>query len=151
MLGIHDMALTFFSPACPTPSQARPPTTCPLFFLPAPPIHPPSHPPPPPFFWSFWSCLPRRATDPEADEAKVCVEGAAGTCLFSGPMPGCNYMEMSHTSSCGSSHESSLRVHLVEPGKYCARVSDLQSYGEVNKEVGGEQGGRGGGEGGGGA
>jgi translation initiation factor eIF-2B subunit gamma len=30
---------------------------------------------------------------------------------------------------------SALRVHIVQPGNYCARVADVASYGDVNREV----------------
>lgn len=78
--------------------------------------------------------------------------------MLSGPMPGANYMEMTHSSrhrgaasseACsaagGSSSSSSipdgnsrcteLKVHLVD-GNYCARVCDVQAYAEVCREVG---------------
>ena len=62
-------------------------------------------------------------------------------------LAGANYMEMTHSlSSCSSSSAlagqqsssaaSSLRVHVVQhSANYCARVADLASYGEVNREV----------------
>mmetsp|Transcript_15489 Transcript_15489/g.33608 ORF Transcript_15489/g.33608 Transcript_15489/m.33608 type:complete len:476 (-) Transcript_15489:297-1724(-) len=55
-------------------------------------------------------------------------------------LPGAHYMAMSHDTAPQQPHHSgsacSLRVHVVEPGtNYCARVADVQSYGEVNREV----------------
>jgi len=50
---------------------------------------------------------------------------------------GANYMDMAHSlPSCSSSAAaSSLRVHVVQQGNYCARIADVASYGEVNREV----------------
>lgn len=81
--------------------------------------------------------------------------------MLSGPMPGANYMEMTHSSrhrgaasseACSAASGSSsssipdgsrrcteLKVHLVE-GNYCARVCDVQAYAEVCREVGVEPG-----------
>ena len=58
---------------------------------------------------------------------------------------GANYMDMTHSlasslrpqDGAGSSApSSSLRVHVVQlSANYCARVADVASYGEVNREV----------------
>ena len=55
---------------------------------------------------------------------------------------GSNYMSMTHSISCSNSSSqdpgpcSSLRVHVVQHStNYCARVADVTSYGEVNREV----------------
>uniref|UniRef100_A0A7S0S6S1 Translation initiation factor eIF2B subunit gamma n=1 Tax=Chlamydomonas leiostraca TaxID=1034604 RepID=A0A7S0S6S1_9CHLO len=49
-------------------------------------------------------------------------------------LPGADYMELSHGEVQGQ--ESTLRVQIVAQGvNYCARVSDVESYGEVCREV----------------
>lgn len=75
-------------------------------------------------------------------------QGAASPCALSAnalPMPslaaGADFMELSHTSStsaqAAAAETSMLRVHIVQPGvHYCARVADVVSYGDVNREVG---------------
>ena len=59
---------------------------------------------------------------------------------------GTSYMNMTHSlaassslrpqEGAGGSAPSSLRVHVVQlSANYCARVADVTSYGEVNREV----------------
>ena len=59
---------------------------------------------------------------------------------------GANYMDMTHSLAASSlrpqegagssAPSSSLRVHVVQlSANYCARVADVASYGEVNREV----------------
>lgn len=87
----------------------------------------------------------------QSDIGTADVSDAEEYPTLSGPMPGANYMEMTHSSrhrGAASSETSSgassmpngsqrcteLKVHLVE-GNYCARVCDLQAYAEVCREV----------------
>ncbi|PNH00047.1 Translation initiation factor eIF-2B subunit gamma, partial [Tetrabaena socialis] len=51
-------------------------------------------------------------------------------------VPGADYMAMAHGPATPAPPESLLRVQLVGPeDAYCARVQDVQAYGEVNREV----------------
>eukprot|EP00198_Chlamydomonas_reinhardtii_P010061 XP_001699398.1 eukaryotic initiation factor [Chlamydomonas reinhardtii] len=51
-------------------------------------------------------------------------------------LPGAHYMDMSHGAAEPPVPESLLRVQVVGPDDgYCARVQDVQMYGEVNREV----------------
>ncbi|KAG2441401.1 hypothetical protein HYH02_009990 [Chlamydomonas schloesseri] len=51
-------------------------------------------------------------------------------------LPGAHYMDMSHGAAAPPVPESLLRVQVVGPQDgYCARVQDVQMYGEVNREV----------------
>lgn len=50
-------------------------------------------------------------------------------------LAGADYMDMSHGTSTSVQEGNGLRVHIVQPGTYCARVADVLGYGEVNREV----------------
>ncbi|GLC42884.1 hypothetical protein PLESTB_001434500 [Pleodorina starrii] len=51
-------------------------------------------------------------------------------------LPGSHFMTMAHGPSAPAAPESLLRVQVVGPeDAYCARVLDVQAYGEVNREV----------------
>ncbi|MEW5317384.1 MAG: hypothetical protein WDW38_008684 [Sanguina aurantia] len=86
----------------------------------------------------------------QSDNGTADVSDAEEYPTLSGPMPGANYMEMTHSSRhrgaassdtrgvcstpSGSKQCTELKVHLVE-ANYCARVCDLQAYAEVCREV----------------
>ncbi|KAG2497652.1 hypothetical protein HYH03_004391 [Edaphochlamys debaryana] len=67
------------------------------------------------------------------------VEGDAASDLRFGlypELPGAHYMAMTHGPAAHAAPESLLRVQVVGPPEaYCARVVDVQAYGEVNREV----------------
>ncbi|GIL56412.1 hypothetical protein Vafri_11777 [Volvox africanus] len=51
-------------------------------------------------------------------------------------LPGSHYMAMAHGPAVSAPPESLLRVQVVGPqDAYCARVQNVQAYGEVNREV----------------
>ncbi|KAG1665277.1 hypothetical protein FOA52_015854 [Chlamydomonas sp. UWO 241] len=58
------------------------------------------------------------------------------------PLPGDRYMDLSHCETAGSgapadtTNSGLMRVNVVDPGcNYCARVVDVQAYGDVSREV----------------
>jgi len=60
-------------------------------------------------------------------------KSVADTC---GACAGSDYMEWSHTPADQARLGTCLRVQIVQPGaNYCARVSSVSSYGDVNREV----------------
>mmetsp|Transcript_13010 Transcript_13010/g.22960 ORF Transcript_13010/g.22960 Transcript_13010/m.22960 type:complete len:470 (+) Transcript_13010:3-1412(+) len=50
--------------------------------------------------------------------------------------PGSNFSDWSHSGPVGpKQHDSALRVHIVQPGIYCARIADIASYGDVSRDL----------------
>lgn len=53
-------------------------------------------------------------------------------------LPGEGYMALSHAGAAAASaavRAGRVGVHMVPPGRYCARVNSVQAFGEVNRDV----------------
>jgi hypothetical protein len=55
------------------------------------------------------------------------------------PLPGADYMRLTHGGREGGATAGRVAVYMAPDGKFCGRVNTLQAYGDVNREVRGRR------------